>query len=131
MHIDLAGSYMASMDGFHYLTMFVDSASRWMWSYGMRNKSETTTYVQTFLDDTNAMGQALCFRTDNGGKFTGSSFVELSDVAGIRCESTAPGKPRHNAVVETAIWRVIKGGHAARREIRWLFPSVHLPGSPM
>ena len=82
VHIDLAGPCEASVGGSHYLVMFVDGASRWMQPHGMRNKSETTAYVQ-FLADANTMGRPLCLRKDNGGKFTGRSFVELFDAAGI------------------------------------------------
>ena len=94
--------------------------------YGIRTKSETTAYVQTFLSDTDAMGRPLYFRTDNGGEFTDRSFIELCDAVGIRRECTTPGEPQQNAVVESAIWRAMKGGHAARREIRRLFPVVDL-----
>ena len=103
VHIDLAGPYEVSMCGSHHLIMFVDSASRWMRPYGMRTKSETTAYIQTFLADTNAMGRPLCFRTDNGGEFTDRSFLDFCDAAGIRRECTASGKPQQNAVVEGAI----------------------------
>ena len=129
-HFDLAGLYEASMGGSHYPIMFVESASRWMRPYGMRTKSETTAYVQTFVADTNTMERPLCFRTDNGGEFTDRSFNELCDAAGIRRMCTAPGKPQQNAVVEFAIWRAMKGGHTARREIRRLFASVDLARIP-
>ena len=45
-HFDLAGPYEASMGGFLYLIMFIDSASTWMRPYEMEQKSETTAYVQ-------------------------------------------------------------------------------------
>ena len=43
---------------------------------------------------------------------------------------TAPAKPQQNAVVESAIWRVIEGGHATRHEIRCPFPGVDLATIP-
>ena len=110
VHIDLYGPYEASMGGSIHLIMFVGSASRWMRPYGMRRKSETTTYVQKFFADINAMGRPRCFRTDNGGEFTGRSFVQFCDSAGISRECTALGKPQQNAVVESAIWQAMKGG---------------------
>ena len=48
------------------------------------------------------------------------------DSAGIRREYTVPGKPQQTAVVESAIWRAMKGGHATRREIRRIFAGVDL-----
>ena len=130
VHIDLAGPYEASVGGSVYLITFVDSASRWMRPYGMRKKSETTTYVRKFVADMNNMERPHCFRTDNGGEFISRDYVEFCDSAGIRREYTAPGKPQQNAVVESAIWRAMKGGHAARREIRRMFLGVDLGRIP-
>ena len=130
VHIDLAGPYEAFVRGSVYLIMFVDIASRWMRPYGMREKSETTTYVRKFVADMNNMGRPHCFRTDNDGELTSRDYVEFCDSAGIHREYTAPGKPQQNAVVESAIWRAMKGGHAARREIRRMFPDVDLGRIP-
>lgn len=130
VHIDLAGPYEASVGGSVYLIMFVDSASRWMRPYGMKSKSETTAFVQKFLADMNHMGKPRCFRTDNGGEFTSRSYIDYCDSAGIRRELTAPGKPQQNAVAESAIWRAMKGGHAARREVQRLFPGIDFANIP-
>ncbi|CAB1100370.1 unnamed protein product [Ectocarpus sp. CCAP 1310/34] len=117
IHIDLTGPFSDALDGSRYLIMFVDSASRWQRGYGMRAKSDTLKFVQRFLADMNGMGTPGCFRMDNGGEFTGSAFTSFCDAAGIRREYTAPDTPKQNAVVESAIWRAMKGGHAARRHI--------------
>ena len=130
VHIDLAGPYEASIGGSVHLIMFVDSASRWMRPYGMNKKSETTAYVKKIIADMNHKGRPRCFRTDNGGEFTGRSYVDFCDSARILRENPAPGKPPQNAVVESAIWRAMKGGHAARREIQRLFPHVDLRRIP-
>ena len=126
VHIDLAGPYEASMGGSVYLIMFVESASRWMRPYGIKKKSETTAHVIKFIADMNHMGLPRCFRMDNGGEFTSRSYVNFCDSAGILCENTAPGRPQQNAVVESAIWRAMKGGHAALGEIQRRFPNVDL-----
>ncbi|CAB1098628.1 unnamed protein product [Ectocarpus sp. CCAP 1310/34] len=117
IHIDLTGPFSDALDGSRYLIMFVDSASRWQRGYEMRAKSDTLKFVQRFLADMNGMGTPGCFRMDNGGEFTGSAFTSFCDAAGIRREYTAPDTPKQNAVVESAIWRAMKGGHAARRHI--------------
>ena len=117
VHIDLTGPFTEAMDGSRYLIMFVDSASRWQRAYGMRAKSDTLKYVKRYLADMNGMGTPGCFRMDNGGEFTGAAFIEFCDAAGIRREYTAPDTPKQNAVAESAIWRAMKGGHAARRHI--------------
>ena len=87
-------------------------------------KTDTITYVWKFVADINNMGRPHCLRTDNGGESTSRDYVEFCDSAEIRREYTAPGKPQQNAVVECAIWRAMKGGHAARRVIRRIFPGV-------
>ena len=79
VHIDLSGPYEASLGGSVCMIMFLDSASRWMWPYGMRRKSETTAYVQMFLADMNGMGRPNCFPTDNGGGFSGLSGRRFAD----------------------------------------------------
>ncbi|CAB1098868.1 unnamed protein product [Ectocarpus sp. CCAP 1310/34] len=85
--------------------------------YGMRAKSDTLKFVQRFLADMNGMGTPGCFRMDNGGEFNGSAFISFCDAASIRREYTAPDTPKQNAVVESAIWRAMKGAHAACRHI--------------
>ena len=118
VHIDLCGPLKPALDGSIYMIMFVDSASRWQRPYGMRAKSDTVKYVKRFLADMNGMGTPGCFRTDGGGEFTSREFAEFCDAAGIRREYTAPDTPKQNGVVESAIWRAFKGGHAARRHIK-------------
>ena len=124
--IDWSTRYEASVGESVYLIMFVERASRWMRPYGMRRKFENTALVQKFLADMNGMGRPNCSRTDNGGEFISADYVEYLDSAGIRREYTAP----RNVVVESAIWRAIEGGHAARLEIGRLFPDVDLGKIP-
>ena len=79
--------------------MFVDSASRWMRPYGMKNKSETTAFVKKFVADMNDMEPPKWFRSDNGGEFTSNSYLDYCDSVGIRQEYTTPGKPQQNVMV--------------------------------
>ena len=73
--------------------------------------------VKHFLADVNLMGTSGCFRMNGGSKFTGREFAEFCYAADIRREFTAPDTPIQIGVVESAIWRTFKGGHAARRHI--------------
>lgn len=107
------------------------NASKWVRPYVTRKKSESTTCAQKFFADLNAMGRPRCFRTDEGGEFTGHSFVEFCDFAGIRRGYKSPGKPQLNAVVKSATCGVMKGGHAVRREIsRVCFKAATSPATP-
>ncbi|CAB1121534.1 unnamed protein product [Ectocarpus sp. CCAP 1310/34] len=117
VHIDLTDPLSDALDGSRYLIMFVDIASRWQRGYGMRAKSDTLKFVQRFLAGMNCMGTPGCFRMDNGDEFAGSAFTSFCDAADIRREYTSPDTPKQNTVVESAIWRAMKGGHAARRHI--------------
>ena len=96
----------------------------------MKSKVETTMYVQKVIADINDIGRPHCYRTGNGGEFTSRSYVDYCDTAGIRRGYIAPGKPQQNMVVESAFWRAMKGGHAARREIRQPFPAVDYARNP-
>ena len=117
VYFHLSGPYGAFLDGSVYLIKFVDRATRRMRPYGIMRKSETTAYVQTCLADMNGMGRPNGFRTDNGGEVISRDYVDYCDSPGIRREYTAPGKPQQNTIVESAVWRAMKGGHAARFEI--------------
>ena len=130
VHIDLSGSYEASLGGSVFLIMFVDSAPSWMRSYGVKRKSETTACVQKFFAIKNGKAGPNCFRTDNGGKFISRDCVDYCDSAGIYHIYMAPWKPQQNVVVESDIWRATKGGHAACLEIGRLFPGVDLAQIP-
>ena len=104
VHVDLAGPYDVSVGGSVHLIMFVDSTSRWMRPNGMIKRPEIITYVRKLVTNMNGMRRPYCFRTDNGGEFTSSHYVEICDSVGIRREYTAPGKPQLITVVQSAIW---------------------------
>ena len=71
-----------------------------------------------------------CIHTYNRREFISGRYVDYCDSAGICHVYTAPAKPQQNAVVGSAIWRVIEGGHVTRHEIRCLFPGVDLATIP-
>ena len=77
------------------------------------------------------MGSLNFLRTDNGGEFISRGHLDYCDSTGIRREYTHPGKPQQNAVVESVIWRALKGGHAARLEIGRPFSGVDWRQNPI
>ena len=121
VHIDLAGPYEASSGGSEYVIMFTDSAPRLMRPYGLKKKSDLPSIVERYIAD---MGQPYAFPAD--GEFTSGAYLRICDSCGIRRENTAPGTPKHNAPVESSIWRAAKAGHAARMAVSRLFPGVQL-----
>ena len=130
VHLDLTGPHPRTLGGSYYMLMCVDSKSRLMMPYGLVRKSDTLAMVKRFIADVSAIGFPRCFRMDNGSEFLSREFTSFCDDAGIRREYTAPGTPQQNAVVENAIWRVMKAGHAARREALRLFPSAGITRVP-
>ena len=84
-----------------YLIIFIDSASRWMRQYGMRNKSETVTYTRKFVANMTNMGQPRCFRMDNGGGFTSRGYVEFATPRGFAA-NTRPRVSRNSTRLSKA-----------------------------
>ena len=66
------------------------------------------------------------FRTDNGAKYTNSTFVDYCNGLAIRRELTASNTPRQNVPVGSGLSRAIKAGYAARLEVNKLYPDIHL-----
>lgn len=85
--------------------------------YGIKANSETTKFIKRFLSDMNGMGAPGCFCADNGGGFTSREYIDLYDAALIRREYTTPDPPKQNGLTERAIYRIMRGGHTARRHI--------------
>ena len=113
IHIDTTGPFPAPFGGSRYVVMFVDSASHLQRPYGTRDKTAAAilAVVKRFIAD---MGVPRAFRSDNGREYTNHSFVEFCNNLGIRRELTALYTPQQNGPVESALWRAVKAGHAAR-----------------
>ncbi|CAB1120041.1 unnamed protein product [Ectocarpus sp. CCAP 1310/34] len=113
VHLDLCGPLVPSLGGNLYLFVAVDSASRLLADVGRYD-----------------LGRIECFRVDNGTEWTRGDFRRFCDDNGIGIESTPPGVPQYNGVVESAIWRVMKAGMAARRSAGRVFnvDFVFIPG---
>ena len=122
VHIDTAGPFPASLGGSWYVVVFVNSASHR--PCGTRDKSAAAILpvVKRFIAD---MGVLRAFWSDNGADHN-HSFVEYCDNLGIRRELTAPYTPQQNGPVESALWRVYKGGHAARLGVSNVYPDIRL-----
>ena len=125
VHIDTAGSFPASLGGFRYVVMFVDSASRLQRPYGTRDKSAAAilAIIKRFIAD---MGVPRAFRSGNGARYTNHSFVEHCSNLGIRRELTVPYTPQQNGPVESTLWRACKTGHAAHLGVSNIYPDICL-----
>ncbi|CAB1108804.1 unnamed protein product [Ectocarpus sp. CCAP 1310/34] len=117
VHLDLCGPLVPSPGGNLYLFVALDSASRWNKVYGLRRISDALAATKRLLADVGRydLGRIECFRIDNGTEWTRGEFRRFCDDNGIGVEFTPPGVPQYNGVVESAIWRIMKAGMAARR----------------
>ena len=125
VHIETAGPFPASLGGSRYVAMFVDSASRLQRPYDTHDKSAAAilAVVKSFIAD---MGVPRAFRNDNGAEYTNHLFVEYRNNLGIRRELTAPYTPQQNGLVESALWRAFKAGHAAHLGISKIYPDIRV-----
>ncbi|CAB1110849.1 unnamed protein product [Ectocarpus sp. CCAP 1310/34] len=119
----LVSMLLPSLGGNLYLFVAVDSASRWNKVYGLRRKSDALAATKRLLADVGRynLGGIECFRVDNGTEWTRGDFRRFCDDHDIGVEFTPPGVPQYNVVVESAIWRIMKAGMAARRSAGRVF----------
>ena len=122
-HLDLCGGITPSLCGCMYLLVVVDRFSRFMLMYGLRRKSDATAGFKVAITDLAKYGRGNldCVRVDMGTEWTCREFREFCANGGIRIEYTAPDTPQQNAPVESAIWRLMKGGTVCRRSVATLF----------
>ncbi|CAB1102832.1 unnamed protein product [Ectocarpus sp. CCAP 1310/34] len=106
-----------SLGGNLYLFVALDSAPRWNKIYGLRRKSDALAATKRLQADVGRydLGRIECYRIDNGTEWTRGEFRRFRDDNGIGVEFTPPGVPQYNGVVQSAIWRIMKAGMAARR----------------
>ena len=96
VHSDVFGPVnIKSLGGASYFVTFIDDASRMVWTYPTKNKSEVFGIFQKFHvaveRETNKL--LKCLRTDNGGEYCSNAFKEYCNRFGIMHEKTVPGTP--------------------------------------
>lgn len=91
-----------SLSGFRYFVTFVDDCSRATWVYMLKNKSDVFATFKSFhsmvLTQFNTKLQILWF--NNGGKYLYREFSSFLDTSGITHQTTCPGTPKQNGIVE-------------------------------
>jgi hypothetical protein len=92
--MDLLTSPTKSFGGNYYALIIVDAATRYAWAYFLPNKSDATVGVQQWLKTLKQYGirteTFTTVRTDNGGEFLNSEFLETLQEAGIKRELSPP-----------------------------------------
>lgn len=67
---DLTGPFIPSLTGKKYLITFTDTYMRYMWTYAIKDKSETYELTCKWLQTVQAFGKVQVFRSDNGGEYS-------------------------------------------------------------
>lgn len=103
VHGDLCGPITpCTPRGNKYIFVLIDDFYRVMWTYLLKNKSETLDVFKQFrvLVENSSGKKIRTFRSDNGGEFTSNEFTKYCDEARIVRYFSAPYSPQQNGVVE-------------------------------
>jgi hypothetical protein len=96
VHMDVCGPMTRrSLSGCEYYLTFIDDYSRKTWIYFLKAKSEVFTRFQEFRALVeNQLGKRIkVLRSDNGGEYSLSHFVDFCAQQGIRRHMTIPYNP--------------------------------------
>jgi len=100
LHCDIWGlfSIKSNSDSFYFLTV-VDDHSRFTWVFLMKQKSQTRSLLQSFINlvETQFPHKVKCLRTNNGLEFLMSEFFASK---GILHQRSCVESPQQNAIVE-------------------------------
>ena len=90
--------------GLSYFITFTDDFSRYGYVYLMRHKSEAFDKFKVFKTEVeNQLGKSIkALRSDRGGEYLTTEFMDHLAESGILSEWTPPGTPQLNGVSE---WR--------------------------
>lgn len=91
-----------SIAGNKYFMLLIDDSTRMSWVYFLGNKSEAFNCFKKFRSMTELQSRykVKCLRSDRGGEFLSSEFVQLCEEYGIQRQLTVAYTPQQNGVVE-------------------------------
>ena len=107
------------LSGSHYYVTFIDDATRKVWVYFLRWKSDV---FQTFKNQKclveNEIGKKLkCLRSNNGGEYCNSEFEDYCSTNDIRRQKIVPRTPQENGVVEHMNMTIMKRARSMRLHV--------------
>ncbi|CAL8138644.1 unnamed protein product [Prunus armeniaca] len=103
VHVDLCGPMRnESVARNRYFMLIIDDFTRMIWVYFLRNKSEAFCCFKKFKSMTKLQTghKVQCIRSDRGGEFLSTEFVEFCEAHGIQRQLTMAYTPQQNGVVE-------------------------------
>ena len=99
--IDISYTGKTSLGGSIYWLLIMDDCTDYLWSYFLKEKSDTTIYVIRLIKDLNAKGfKTKYMRCDNAGENKALKTQCEDEGLGINFEFTARNTPQHNGKVE-------------------------------
>ena len=103
VHTDVWGPAKEnSFGGSLYFVTFIDDASRKLWVYFLKQKSDVFDVFKKWRATAeNETGLKLkCLRSDNGGEYCSDEFEKYCAMNGIKRQKTVPRNPQQNGVAE-------------------------------
>lgn len=103
VHTDVWGpSKVTSRGGANYFVTFIDDATRKLWVYFLKHKSDVFSVFKNWraLVENETGKKLKCLKSDNGGEYCSDEFEAYCAAEGIRRIKTVPRKPRQNGVAE-------------------------------
>ncbi|KAI5343342.1 hypothetical protein L3X38_011218 [Prunus dulcis] len=103
VHVDLCGPMRnESVARNRYFMLIIDDFTRMTWVYFLRNKSEAFYCFKKFKSMTELQTEhkVQCIRSDRGGEFLSTDFLEFCEANGIQRQLTMAYTPQQNGVVE-------------------------------
>ena len=91
MHIDVWGpAQVSSLGGSHYYVTFIDDATRKVWVYFLRQKSDVFQIFKNWkcLVENETGKKLKCLRSNNGGEYCSHEFEYYCSTNGIHGKKT-------------------------------------------
>ncbi|KAJ0714724.1 putative RNA-directed DNA polymerase [Helianthus annuus] len=103
VHTDVYGpTSVSSLGGSNYYVTFIDDSTRKVWVYFLKNKYDVFDAFKKWKvaveKETNL--QVKSIKSDNGGEYVSTEFIDFCANNGIKMIKTVPGTPEHNGVAE-------------------------------
>ena len=121
VHTDVWGSaQVSSLGGSHYYVTFIDDATRKVWVYFPRHKSDV---FQTFkkwkcLVENETSKKLKCLKSDNGGDYCSHEFEDNCSTNGIHRQKIVPRTPQENGVAERMNRTIMERARSMRLNAR-------------
>ena len=90
------------MSQYKYALTFIDEFSRYCWVYFLKHKSKVFGLFKVFkaLVENQSGRKLKILRSDNGGKYVKSVFIQYCEDASIQMQHSIPYTPQQNGVDE-------------------------------